>query len=193
MASAAPDSTMQDTAAVMCTRCLHLAAVPAGSATMNCPSCGTSFTFLRCRSCRWPLAMAAYNAHLPCPGCGARIQPGTPGLQSVQASELSYFLGLSAVDPRSSEAACHSACMVLGGWETPFPRGTLVSLATTSSQMHLTPIGTGGRPVSWPLSEVRGMRFGGPGMRVRGGGFWGGGFGLAGRPKGSSPRRCSTS
>ena len=57
-------------------------------------------------------------------------------------------------------------------------------MATTSTELHLTPANPPGPPVIYPLSDLVSLEFGGPGLQVHGGGFIGGGFGLKGAAEG---------
>ena len=109
---------------------------------------------------------------------------GVAAVQLVEAAEVSYFQGLSPVAPASPEIAAHAACTQVGGWNTPFGPGTMVSFATTSTNLHLTPIGLGGPAITWPLAELVDLRFGGPGTQTYGRRFWGGGYGRLGAAEG---------
>jgi LSD1 subclass zinc finger protein len=159
-------------------------AVPASYDRMSCPACGTIVDFVRCPSCRWPLpAIRGVNA-VRCPGCGARSKPAGRGGLPATAGELSYFRGLSGVRPADSEVAWLPACTSIATWGLSLRIGSLVSLATTAQDLHLTPISTGKAPIIWPLASVLELRFDGPGLRTQGRQFWGGGFGLVGAAEG---------
>ncbi len=177
------DATSPNVVTVMCMQCGQILGVPAHCSEVTCPGCGSPLQFVRCDGCRWPLVVLKGDPGFACPGCNA-TRFRNRQVQLVQAAEVSYFQGLSLVAPASPEVAAHAACTQVGGWNTPFGPGTMVSVATTSANLHLTPIGLGGPAVTWPLGELVDLRFSGPGTQTHGRRFWGGGFGLVGAAEG---------
>jgi putative oligomerization/nucleic acid binding protein len=174
----------RETAVVMCSQCLKATVAPVDERGLTCGKCNRSFEFSRCVRCLCPFLVVAQVKSMPCPYCQTRNTPGQHGDQPVNVAELSYFQGLWAVHPTSTEIACHPACSIIGGWNTPFTIGMLASLATTASDLYLTPIGSRGQSAIWPLSAVRALGFGGPGVRSHGPRIQGGGFGLIGAAEG---------
>ena len=169
---------------VVCMACMCSGPISAESTGMDCTACRNSSDFIHCPHCRWPLLIFRGAPTMTCPGCGTRTDAPLRNAQSAPATAVSYFQGLIAVSPDSSEVAVHPACTAIAAWGMPFHPGTLVSLAATASELHLTPIGVGERPVVWWLSDVIALTFDGPGRVTTGRRFWGGGFDLVGAAEG---------
>jgi hypothetical protein len=73
------------------------------------------------------------------------------------------------------------ACRVLGGHGLPTQPGELLTLIFRSGELLLVR----GQPIAEvPYSDISALEIGGPGAQRRGGGFFGGGFGVAGATEG---------
>jgi hypothetical protein len=91
---------------------------------------------------------------------------------------------VSAAATRAAQpVAVVAGCRVLGGHGLDLAVGTLLNMRFLLTRIDLAPLGVDQRvPVAY--DDIVAFEIGGPGAHKSGGGFFGGGFGLQGLPKG---------
>ena len=151
---------------ILCPKCSQLCSLPDDKTGFTCPNCHTFRIFRRCKNCAQPvLVSGAYTrgsrslVSLQRLSCENAEQPtvGEPrghgeGRRSESLSRR--VIGLSF----QFEVAALAGGTLIGGWNLPFRIGILVAMATTSTELHLTPANPPGPPViylsvTWSLSN----------------------------------------
>ncbi len=104
------------------------------------------------------------------------------GLHGESANEFIERLNAVPLEALGADAtAVVSSCRVLGGHGLAVQVGESIALVFQADELQLVR----GRPVATvPYREIAALEIGGPGAQRRGGGFFGGGFGIAGAAEG---------
>lgn len=146
-----------------------------------CPRCSHHYVFYHCGRCSAPLRVSVGTKKFTCPWCDfansvSTFSKPTSATAAEIASDIERY-GLETDDPLMRR---QGGMILLAGHGADIPVKMVCTVTCSSDGLTIAPIDRSMPEVRYSYRDLVSFEVGGPGLIQRGGGFIGGGFGIAG-------------